>query len=106
MKIATAAYPLDDLPEGCDALRLRTNQEMYWDRLRVVIGEPAPEGAREVSLAPVASDFAKRVVPAINAEDNSVSPAAAAALGTGGLNICTCVLPSASVPDAATCCQI
>ena len=53
----TAAYPLEDLPEGCDALRLRTNQEMYWDRLRVVIGEPAPEGAREITLAPVASDF-------------------------------------------------
>ena len=53
----TAAYPLDALPAGCDALRLRTNQEMYWDRLRVVVGEPAPEGAERIALAPTASRF-------------------------------------------------
>ncbi|MFM1832161.1 MAG: hypothetical protein RLZZ461_477 [Planctomycetota bacterium] len=53
----TAAFPLASLPEGCDALRLRTNQEVYWDRLRVVIGEPAPATARRVELDPVAAEF-------------------------------------------------
>ena len=53
----TAAFPLDGLPEGCDALRLRTNQEIYWDRLRVVIGEPAPAAARRIALEPRGSDF-------------------------------------------------
>lgn len=53
----TAAFPLGDLPDGCTALRLRTNQEVYWDRLRVVIGEPAPAGATRVELSPVAADF-------------------------------------------------
>ena len=53
----TAAFPLDELPEGCDALRLRTNQEIYWDRLRVVIGEPAPAAARRIALEPRGSDF-------------------------------------------------
>ena len=53
----TAAYPLDALPEGCDAVRIRTNQEIYWDRLRVVIGEPAPAEARRIERSPVASRF-------------------------------------------------
>ncbi len=53
----TAAFPLTDLPEGCNALRLRTNQEIYWDRLRVVIGEPAPAGSFSVSLHPTAARF-------------------------------------------------
>jgi len=53
----TAAFPLASLPEGCDALRVRTNQEVYWDRLRVVIGEPAPAAARRFELDPVAADF-------------------------------------------------
>ncbi len=53
----TAAFPLDGIPEGCDALRIRTNQEIYWDRLRVVIGEPAPEGARRVALRPTEATF-------------------------------------------------
>ncbi len=53
----TAAYPLDGLPSGCDALRLRTNQEIYWDRLRVAIGEPAPAEARRIVLAPSGTAF-------------------------------------------------
>ena len=53
----TAAFPLTDLPEGCTALRLRTNQEVYWDRLRVVIGEECPDGAARVELDPVAAEF-------------------------------------------------
>ena len=42
----TAAYPLDAIPEGTDALRLRSNQEIYWDRLRVIDARPAPAEAR------------------------------------------------------------
>jgi hypothetical protein len=53
----TSAFPLPDLPDGCDALRLRTNQEIYWDRLRVVIGEPAPAGAYSVRVPPTAARF-------------------------------------------------
>jgi hypothetical protein len=53
----TAAFPLTSLPEGCDALRLRTNQEVYWDHLRVVIGEPAPAEAQRVALDPETADF-------------------------------------------------
>lgn len=30
------AFPLPDLPEGTKALRIRSNLEIYWDRLRVV----------------------------------------------------------------------
>ena len=29
------ALPIPRLPEGCRALRLRSNQEIYWDRIRV-----------------------------------------------------------------------
>ena len=53
----TSAFPLSELPEGCDALRLRTNQEVYWDRLRVVIGESAPPDARRVTLPPSGAEF-------------------------------------------------
>ena len=38
----TMALPLPDLPAGTDALRLSSNMEIYWDRLRVVIEEPLP----------------------------------------------------------------
>lgn len=38
----TMALPLADLPAGTDALRLSSNMEIYWDRLRVVIEEPLP----------------------------------------------------------------
>ena len=36
------ALPLPDLPAGTDALRLTTNQEIYWDRVAVVYAEPLP----------------------------------------------------------------
>ncbi len=36
------ALPLPDLPAGTDALRLSSNMEIYWDRLRVVVEEPLP----------------------------------------------------------------
>jgi len=35
--------PLDNLPPGATKLRLRTNQEIYWDRLFVAYAEPCPE---------------------------------------------------------------
>ena len=37
------ALPLPTLPRGTVALRLRTTQEIYWDRLAVVYSEPAPD---------------------------------------------------------------
>ena len=45
----TAAFQLAQLPLDTRALRLTTNQEIYWDRLRVVAAEAAPSGARRVS---------------------------------------------------------
>jgi hypothetical protein len=38
--------PLHNLPQGASALRLRTNQEIYWDRLAVAYAEPCPEVRR------------------------------------------------------------
>ena len=38
----TMALPLPILPAGTDALRLSSNMEIYWDRLRVVVEEPLP----------------------------------------------------------------
>lgn len=40
------SVPLPPLPEGCTALRLRTNQEIYWDRLSIVVSEPCPAARR------------------------------------------------------------
>jgi hypothetical protein len=40
------ALPLAGLPRGTTALRIRTNQEIYWDRLSVVHAEPCPEARR------------------------------------------------------------
>ena len=46
------SVPLDGLPAGTREIRLRTNQEIYWDRLAVAYAEPAPRIRREVlSLA-------------------------------------------------------
>ena len=39
------SLPLDDLPADTTALRLRTNLEIYFDRVRVAHAEPAPESA-------------------------------------------------------------
>jgi hypothetical protein len=46
------ALPIDlaKLPAGASALRLRTNQEVYWDRIAVVFAEPC-EAARVTPLA-------------------------------------------------------
>jgi hypothetical protein len=45
------ALPLDDLPPGTTRLRLRTNMQIYWDRVRVIYAEPLPE-VRTQALAP------------------------------------------------------
>jgi hypothetical protein len=58
------AWPLPELPPGSRALRLRTNQEIYWDRIAVVHAEPAPDARRRtVPLAGArleAAGFARR----------------------------------------------
>ena len=38
--------PLASLPPACTAIRIRTNQEIYWDRLAVAYAEPCPEARR------------------------------------------------------------
>ncbi|MEO0973741.1 MAG: VCBS repeat-containing protein, partial [Pseudomonadota bacterium] len=42
------ALRLDGLPAGARYLRLTGNLEIYWDRLRVVVETPVPEGARVI----------------------------------------------------------
>nr|VFK54261.1 MAG: Repeat domain-containing protein [Candidatus Kentron sp. TUN] len=37
------SVPLRGLPPGASMLRLRTNQEIYWDRIAVAFPEPLPE---------------------------------------------------------------
>ncbi|MCP4660545.1 MAG: hypothetical protein GY856_34530, partial [bacterium] len=40
------SVPLGALPAGSRELRVRTNQEIYWDRLAVAFAEPCPEVER------------------------------------------------------------
>jgi tetratricopeptide (TPR) repeat protein len=58
------ALPLPPLPPGTTALRLRTSQEIYWDRMAVVYAEELPAVRRQVlplRHARLESDgFAKR----------------------------------------------
>ncbi|MFV1963824.1 MAG: FG-GAP-like repeat-containing protein [Pirellulaceae bacterium] len=42
------SVPLGRLPQGATKLRLRTNQEIYWDRLAIVYAEPCPRARRHV----------------------------------------------------------
>lgn len=42
------ALPLPPLPAGTTALRLRTSQEIYWDRIAVVYSESLPDARRHV----------------------------------------------------------
>jgi hypothetical protein len=61
------ALPLDGLPPGTTRLRLRTNMQIYWDRLRVVYAEPLPETEppawRVQTIAPVAATLARTGFP-------------------------------------------
>ena len=54
----TMALPLPALPAGTDALRLSSNMEIYWDRLRVVWEEPL-DGAKATTLKPSAARVAR-----------------------------------------------
>lgn len=40
------SVPLPELPAGTKALRLRSNMEIYWDRLTVAYAEPLPRARR------------------------------------------------------------
>jgi hypothetical protein len=51
------SMPLPTLPAGTRELRLRTNQEIYWDRIAVAVAEEAP-GVRRQELALVAAQLA------------------------------------------------
>jgi len=42
------SVPLENLPKGADQLRLRTNQEIYWDRAAVAWAEPCPEVEKQL----------------------------------------------------------
>ena len=60
----TMALPLPALPPGTDALRLTSNMEIYWDRIRVVRPERSPS-VKVTELSPAVatvarSGFAKR----------------------------------------------
>jgi hypothetical protein len=48
----------DRLPSGCDALRISTNVEVYWDRLSLAWAEPCPR-ARRVELPLVGATLAE-----------------------------------------------
>jgi len=58
------SFPLDELPSGTSKLRLRTNMQIYWDRISVVFAEDLPQHNKQ--LLPVVSaklgipGFAKR----------------------------------------------
>lgn len=46
------SVPLNDLPSGTTKLRIRTTQEIYWDRLSVAFAQPCPQAVRtELPLA-------------------------------------------------------
>jgi len=45
------SLPMAGLPGGTTALRLTTNQEIYWDRIAVVGAEPCPAARRHVIQA-------------------------------------------------------
>jgi hypothetical protein len=50
--------PRDKLPPGTTQLRLRTNQEIYWDRLSIAWAEPCPQVKRKpLHLASAAVGF-------------------------------------------------
>ena len=46
------SLPLKDLPQGTSKLRLRTNMQIYWDRIAIVYAEDLPGHKKQ--LLPVA----------------------------------------------------
>ena len=77
------ALPLPPLPQGTTALRLRTSQEIYWDRIAVVYAESLPDVRRRelpMRAARLASyGFARRTTGAQRAphyDDDARAPLA------------------------------
>jgi len=63
----TMAVPLPPLPKGTRTLRLRTTQEIYWDRLAVAWAEPSEATRHELPLTVAemrAAGFARRATGA------------------------------------------
>lgn len=58
------SLPLSGLPKATTQLRLRTNMQVYWDRIAVVFTEPPPEHKKKVLTVAAATlkkpGFAKR----------------------------------------------
>jgi tetratricopeptide (TPR) repeat protein len=76
-------FPLPSLPSGATALRLRTSQEIYWDRIAIVYAESAPDVRRHAlrlrSARLEAGGFARRTTGAQRApfyDDLSRAPLA------------------------------
>ncbi len=55
--------PIDRLPSGATAIRLRTSQEIYWDRLMVVLAEERPAEASRHVLELVQADLRQAGFP-------------------------------------------
>lgn len=53
------SVPLEGLPAGTRGLRLRSNWEIYWDRIRVVGGEPRPDATTRQAPPMLAARVAK-----------------------------------------------
>lgn len=53
------SLPLVGLPAGTQQLRLRSNWEIYWDRIRVVGGEPRPDATTRQAPPMLAARVAK-----------------------------------------------
>jgi len=53
------SVPLSDLPAGSNALRISTNQEIYWDRLMIAWVEPAPEDMQRTQLELLAATLSR-----------------------------------------------
>jgi hypothetical protein len=56
------SVPLDELPNDTRQLRIRTNMEIYWDRIAIAYAEPLPQVDRQV-LPVVSARQAKRGFP-------------------------------------------
>ena len=52
------ALPLGQVPSGSRELRIRTNQEIYWDRFALVYSEPCPQ-ARQTVLGLKTAELAR-----------------------------------------------
>ena len=53
------SLPLQELPQGTKALRLSWNRELYWDRIRIVYAEAAPDEMQHTVLKPQLARVAK-----------------------------------------------